>query len=134
LFISGYKPYEDGDQRSNYFCVQLSISDYLVSQNTNFHIVMGSAFNVDLSRNWSHTKLLVDFYDNLSLDPSIRHTANCVNYRYSFNNVWFNVFDYLIMSGRFYEQAVLSIHDGDNLSDNEPVIMKQCLESKYVNN
>lgn len=39
------------------------------------------------------------------------------------------------MSGVLFEQSVLSIdaiHDGDNLSDHEPVVMKLCLESKYV--
>jgi hypothetical protein len=39
------------------------------------------------------------------------------------------------MSGGLYEQAVLSIdaiHDGDNLSDHEPVSMKLRLESKNV--
>ena len=87
---------------------------------------------MDLSRNWSHTKMLVDFCDNLSLEQSIRHTANRVDYTYNFNNVRFNVFDYFIMSGVLFEHAVLSIdaiHDGDNLSDHYPVFIKLCLES-----
>ena len=135
LFINVYMPYEDGDEHYDDFCVQLSIIDCLISQNTDCHIVIGGDFNVDLSRNWAHTKLLVDFCDNLSLEQSIRHTANRVDYTYNFNNVRFNVFDYFIMSGVLFEHAVLSIdaiHDGDNLSDHDPVFMKLCLESKYV--
>lgn len=135
LFINTYMPYEDGDERSDDFCMQLSIIEYLITQNTDCHIVIGGDFNVDFSRNWSHTKLLSDFCENLNLDPSIRHAANHVDYTYSFNDLRFNVFDYFIMSGVLFEQSLLSIdaiHGGDNLSDHEPVIMKLCLESKYV--
>lgn len=51
LFINVYMPYEGGDERSDDFCVQLSVIDYLISQNTTCHIVIGDDLNVDLSRN-----------------------------------------------------------------------------------
>jgi hypothetical protein len=46
----------------------------------------------------------------------------------------FNVFDFFILSGALFDQAIMSVdmmHDGDNLSDHEPVIRKMCLNSKY---
>ena len=58
---------------------------------------------MDFSRNWSHTKLLSDFCDNLNLDLSIRHAVNHVDYTYNFNDVRFNIFDYFIMSGVLFE-------------------------------
>ena len=78
LFINVYMPYEDGEDHTEDFCMQLSIIEYVISQNANCHIVIGADFNVDFSRNCFYTDLLTDFCDNLSLEPSTRHTDNRV--------------------------------------------------------
>ena len=45
------------------------------------------------------------------------------------------VFDYFILSGVLFDESIKSIdvsHDGDNLSDHDPVFMKLCLDNKYI--
>ena len=80
--------------------------------------------------------MLTEFCDNSGLVSFTRHTRNHVDYSYSFrpNDVQFNVFDFFILSGALFEKAIMPIdvmHDGDNRSDHEPVIMKMCLDSNY---
>jgi len=63
LFINMYI-YEDGEDRTEGLCMQLSVIDYVISQNVNCqvcHIVIDG--DVDFSRNWSHADLLTDFCD-----------------------------------------------------------------------
>jgi len=43
------------------FQFQLSTVDSVISQYPDSHIFLGGYFNVDLSRNWTNTKVLVDF-------------------------------------------------------------------------
>ena len=129
LFINVYMPYEDGEDHTEDFCMQLSVIEYIISQNANCHIVIGGDFNVDFSRNWFHTDLLTDFFDKLSLEPSTRHTDNRVDYTHSFNDIRFTVFDFFILFRVPFEKAIVSVdvlYDGDNISDHEPVIMKMC--------
>jgi hypothetical protein len=75
------------EDRSDDFCVQSSVIDYVINQNADCHIVISRGFIVDSSRAWLHTKLLTDFCDNPSLEPTTRHTVNNVDYTYSFNDI-----------------------------------------------
>ena len=82
-------------------------------QNADCHVLIGGDINVDF--------------------PEIGWTL--IDYTYSFNNLWFNIFDFLILSGVLFETAIESVealHDSDGLSDHEPVKMKMYLDSEYV--
>lgn len=135
LLINVYMPYEEGEGRCEDFCSQLSIIEYLISQNASSHIIIGGDFNVDFCRNWQHTELLTDFCDNLNLEPVNRHNNYHIDYTYNFNMSRFNILDHFILSGVLFDEAIISadaLHDGDNLSDHDPIILKLCLDSKYV--
>jgi hypothetical protein len=47
LLNNMYMLYEDGEGRSDDFCLQLSIIEYLLGENANSHIIVGGDFNVD---------------------------------------------------------------------------------------
>ena len=51
LFITVHMAYEDGEDQTEDFCMQLSVIEYVISQNANCHIIIGGYFNVDFSRN-----------------------------------------------------------------------------------
>jgi len=56
------------------FLFHLSTVDSVVSQYPDSHIILGGDFNVDLSRNWTNTKVLLDDYClHACLFPVIRH-------------------------------------------------------------
>ena len=61
LFINVYMPYEDGDERTDDFCEQLSVIDYLMSQNTNCHIIIGGDFNVGILEKLAAYKIAFRF-------------------------------------------------------------------------
>ena len=135
LFLNVYMPYEDGSQRTDEFISQLSIIEYIINQNLDCHVVLGGDFNVDFSRSWTHTALLNDFCENAGLEPTIRSNCCTVDYTYNFNMDRFNVLDHLILSGTLFDDALVSvdvIHDGDNLSDHDPIIIKLNLYSNIV--
>ena len=107
----------------------------VINQNTDCHIVVGGDFNVDLSRNCLHTGLFNDFCEEADLVPTMRHSNCVVDYTYNFSLQRFNVLDHFILSGVIFETAVVSvivIHDGENLSDHDCIILSLNLETNYM--
>ena len=55
------------------FLFHLSTVDSVVSQYPDSHIILGGDFNVDLSRNWTTTKVLDDYFLYACLLSVSRH-------------------------------------------------------------
>ena len=110
LFINVYLPHEDGDANSDEFSRQRSITDNIVAQNQDFEVILGRDFNVDFSRNLSHTCLLNDFCSLTNLYPVIKHTCSIMDYTYHFNMSRFSVLDYFVVSGGLFDAAMSSFY------------------------
>jgi len=74
-----YMPYENRDDTTDDFADQLFIIETLINDNSDCHVIVGGDFNVDFSRNWTHTAVLSSFCTNLSLTPAVHHVKNTVD-------------------------------------------------------
>ena len=130
-----YMPFEDGAEKTEDFIDQLRCIELLVNDNPDCHIVLCGDFNVDFTRNWSHTALLSSFCDNVSMSPAHRHTEYSVDFTYNFDMSRYSTLDHFILSGILFDncfQTVSVLHDADNMSDHEPVLLDLCLDLQYV--
>ena len=78
--------------------------------------MLGVDFNVDFSRNWTHTDLLNAFCLRSNVNPIIRHSCSTVDYTYNFSMKSFSVIDHFILSEQLFSNSVMSvnvIHDVD---------------------
>lgn len=135
LLINVYMPYEGSDTMSEQFADQLHIIENIISNNLDCHVIVGGDFNVDLSRAWVHTAMLDSFCSNIDLHYGLRHDKCQIDYSYSFNSCRFSVLDHFLLSGALYNAAIDSVsvlHDIDNLSDHEPIILQLSLNINYV--
>lgn len=136
LLINVYMPYEDNDERTDEFCELLSKIELIINENMDFHVILGGDFNTDFSRNWAHTNILNDFCDSVDIVPTIRNTCCHIDYTYNFNMHRFSTLDHFMVSGTLFDNALVNVtvmHDGDNLSDHDPIVMKLDLQSNVVN-
>lgn len=134
LIVNVYLPYEDDDNSSDEFMVQLSNIEYLINQHADCHVIIGGDFNVDFYRHRSHTDLLTNFCERMTMTPSVRHTNYRVDYTYHFNMNRFNTLDHFIVSECLFNSICLVdvIHDGVNLSDHDPLVMQISLNSEFL--
>jgi len=110
LCICVYMPFEKDSNSVDEFQRQLSIIDSVVSQHPNSHVILGSDFNVDLSRNWSNTRLLNDYCRQTFMFPVFRHEHSTVDYtHHHFNMKYFNNIDHFIVSEQLYQAAIISL-------------------------
>ena len=96
---------------------------------------MGGDFNVDFNRQRLHTSILGSFCDNNGLTPVDRHSSCTVDYSYNFNVSRFSILDHFLLSGTLYCNNVDSnfvLHDADNLSDHDPIILQLSLAMNLV--
>jgi endonuclease/exonuclease/phosphatase family metal-dependent hydrolase len=117
------------------FFEQLSIIENIINCHPDCHVILGGDFNVDLSRDWTHTALLNSFCAHLNVTPVMRHPSCNIDYTYKFNMSRFDTLDHFILSGTMFDEAVTSasvIHDVDNLSDHEPVMLKLNVHLSYL--
>jgi len=137
LLVNVYMPHEDGDDstRTDEFVQLLSLIEDLVDSHADSHIVIGGDFNVDFNRNWIHTELLNSFCDNVCLSPIVRHVKCNIDYSYQFSMTRFNILDHFLLSGTLFNTCVDSasvIHDIDNTSDHDPILLRLRLDVKYI--
>jgi len=135
LVINVYMPYEDGSERSDLFVQTLSVIESVIAVHADCHVIVGGDFNVDFSRAWLHTGILRDFCAKLNLEPTILHESSHVDYTYNFNMSRFNLLDHFIVSGTLFHTAVELVsvmHDGDNISDHEPLCIELNLCSEVI--
>ena len=103
----------------------------MVSQHPNSHAILGGDFNVDLSRNWSNTRLLNDYCRQNCMFPVFRHEHSTVDDTHHFNMKCFNNMDHFIVSEQLYQAAILKrfvLHDVDNTSDHDPLCIHVALD------
>jgi len=135
LFINVYMPYEDGDDKIDELVSILSVIEDLIETNSDCHIVLGGDFNVDFSRDWTHTALLNSFCDNIGLSPILRHAKCTFDYTYNFNMSRFNILDHFILSGTLFDACVSDasvLHDVDNISDHDPIFLDLSINVESV--
>jgi uncharacterized protein len=71
-----------------------------------------------------HSKLLQDVCNVNDLRVATLHDSCCIDFTYNFNIDWFSFIDHLIVFAAVYEtcfDACSVSHDGDNLSDHDPM-------------
>ena len=73
LFINVYMPFEDGDDNIEEFYSQLSVIENILELHAECLVVCGGDFNVEFSRDWTHTRLLNNFCERVSLQPASEH-------------------------------------------------------------
>ena len=131
LLINVYMPYEDGDSNTDVSAVELATIENIVNCNLDCHVIIGGNWNVDINRNWCHTALLESFSEHMSLMLADRHIGCSVDYTYNFNMQRFSCLDHFMLSGVLFDMSVLSVsvrHDGENISDHDPLVMSLNLE------
>ena len=128
-------PYEGSDESIEVFTDQLSFVEHLIENNADCHVLFGGDFNVDFSRDRLYTALLNSFCDHMGLNPIIRHSTCNIDYTYNFNMDRFNILDHFLVSGTIFSRSVVNayaIHDVDNTSDHDPVVLQLSLEARCL--
>ena len=82
LIVNVYIPYEDGDENTDDFVRVLVVIEELIISNSDCHVIIGGDFNVDFSRDRTHTALLNSFIQVSGLIPADRHAASHIHYTY----------------------------------------------------
>ena len=132
LLINMYMPYEDSTQRGrDEFINVLHDVDLILSR---LHdevngIIIGGDFNVDLSRTKSmHTMIMSSFCTDRDLSPCVLHPSSVVDYTYRSRAPPFSAvtLDHFLVCDTLRDEVVeyTVSHDGDNLSDHCPVLMR----------
>jgi exonuclease III len=135
LFINVYMPFESDDQSTDEFVDQLTAIEDICSINSDCHVIAGGDYNVDFTCERRQTAVLNDFCESTGLNPVVRHHKCNIDYTYSFKLSRFSVLDHFLLSGSLYENSVNSafvLHEIDNLSDHEPIVLELSLETKHI--
>ena len=126
-FSNVYVPHKDSQANLDEFKFQLSVVNNVIEQHQDCDIILEGDFNVDFSRNWSHTDLLSDFCNRTNLYPSIKHVCSSVDYTYHIGLTRFNMLDQFIVSEELLMNALSELyasHDMDNTFDHEPLTIQ----------
>jgi len=135
LLINVYMPYEDGDEKTDEYVHVLSLVEDIIENNGDCHIILGGDFNVDFTRDRTHTALLTSFCDNTGLFPSSRHALYDIDYTYNFSMKRFNILDHFIVSDTLFNTCLAGVsvfHDVDNLSDHDPIVLRLNIDVKSI--
>ena len=106
ILINVYMPCEGSETSTDEFTTQLSVIDDIIEQHQNCQITLGGDFNVDFSRSWSHSSLLFEFCEQSLIFFAIKHICNAVDYTYHFAMKRFQILDYFILSGEFFDTVL----------------------------
>lgn len=135
LLINVYMPYEHDDESTDEFLSLLSVIEHLINEHADCLPILGGDFNVDFPRSRTYTDVLNEFCERVNIIPTVRHASSQIDYTYNFNMTRFNTLDHFITAEYLFETAVSSVvvcHDGDNLSDHDPVTLTLCLQSAFM--
>ena len=80
LLINVYMPCEGSESSTDEFTTQLSVIDDVIEQHQHCQIILGGDLNVDSSRNWSRSSLLLEICEQSLLFPAIKQNCNAVHY------------------------------------------------------
>jgi exonuclease III len=135
LFINVYMPYEGNDDTTSDFIDQLCFVEEIINNNLDCHVIVGGDFNVDFTRNRLHTLMLDNFCVDMHLRPAAKHSTYSIDYTYNFDMIRFNILDHFLLSDIIFNTSVVSarvLHDIDNTSDHEPIILQLCFQVRYL--
>ena len=136
LLINVYMTCDDGSHLhvNEYADVLLKI-DQLIVNNFDCHCVIGGDYNVDFSRNSVNTALLRGFCDNHGFKCASNYSDANIDYTYHFGMTRFSVIDEFILSDFLFHNMLRNvrvIHDIDNLSDHEPLVIELHLPIQHA--
>jgi exonuclease III len=126
LLVNVYMPYESDEDSTVEFFYQLLLIEGLIMSNLDCQFIIGGDFNVDFSRNLINTVALRSFCDDQSLTAADGFHNSSIDYTYNFNMTCFSTLDHFLVSCILFNSCLTSvsvIHDVNNLSDHEPIIM-----------
>jgi endonuclease/exonuclease/phosphatase family metal-dependent hydrolase len=135
LIVTVYLRYENDASQTDDLREQLFLIELIINLNPNGHTVLCGDFNVGFARNWGHTEMLNDFCERLFMSPTVRHCNNAVDYSYNFNMKYFHMLDHFVPSTTLFDVGVDHIrvrHDGDNLSDHDPIFLDLKLSFRFM--
>ena len=136
LIINVYMPYEGRPECTTDFVDQLSIIENIINNNTDCHVIVGGDFNVDFARTSILTSALKDFCTHIGLSPILLHKSSNIDFTYCSNTGCHNVLDHFLLTSWLFDSAVKGsyvIHNVDNLSDHDPVVLHLSIQTKKVN-
>ena len=88
LIIDVYMPFEVGDDKTDEFVFVLTLVENLIEGNGDCHIILGGDFNVDFTRDRTHTALLTSFVIILVYSQAlVIHCATLITHITSVCNV-----------------------------------------------
>ena len=127
-------PYDGKDATADDFSDQLLAVEDLINNNLDCHVIVGGDFNVDFTRDRLYTALLASFCANFGLRDAAHHNKSTIDYSYNFNSDRFSTLDHFLISHNVFDNLLHSayaVHDADNLSDHEPIVVKFLVDFKY---
>ena len=129
LLINVYMPCDSrGANDIVYNDVLSEISELIACHSTVNQVIIGGDFNTDIRRqNSCNTKALLEFCELECLKLCIQSNNSLVDYTYESNiNNSNSIIDHFIVSDNLYMgiEEYESVHDGDNLSDHCPLLLK----------
>ncbi len=139
LILSVYMPCDTSYDHNNldiYNDVLHCIIDVCNNHTHIDHIVLAGDLNTDLTRgNSLHTRELLQFAARNNLCFGVH--CECANIQYTFENInvgTFSTLDHFLFSENIMPCVTeyRSIHDGDNLSDHSPVLIRLALGVDHI--
>ena len=130
LLMNVYMPcdsYGNANALSDYRHVLAEVQLLLLTHKDVKYVVLGGDFNTDISRARSqHSELLTDFCNEEGLSMCVEKELSSIDYTFSSGTSdCVSVLDHFIVSDEMncYVKAYTCLHDGDNFSDHEPVML-----------
>ena len=128
LLCNVYMPCDmQHDQHDEYLTILCEIDSIMSVNGSCDYVVLGGDFNTDMVRLQSaHTRSLTAFCSQSGMAMCINHGISCVEYTYEndFSGAR-SVIDHFILSENLFAgvSEYYSLHDGDNTSDHQPVLL-----------
>ena len=127
LLVNVYMPCELDEAARNDFCSVLSVVTSISQSFPDAMLIVGGDFNVDISRNTTHTSEFVRFCTDLNMMTVNQHPKSKVDFTYHFGMKRFSTIDHFVLPKYVFDTSineVAVIHDADNLSDHEPLLLQ----------
>ena len=127
-------PYESDTAAADEFSFVLADVIAITEQYSDHCFVIGGDFNVDFNKHKVHSKVLQDVCNANDLRVATLHDSCCIDATYNVNMNRFSFIDHFIVSADVYEtcfDACSVRHDGENLSDHDPICLSLNLDWSF---
>jgi len=135
LLVNVYMPYESDAAAADEFSSVLADLIAIIDQYDDHCFVIGGDFNVDFNKHKLHSRLLHDICNENDLRLATLHEKCRIDFTYNFNMDHFSFIDHFIVSAAVYESFIDTCyvkHDGDNLSDHDPIVMSLNIDWNFI--